>query len=49
MQDRKSLGTPGYGNELSLMQPEESLLNDEEKHRFQATAVVSDVPCTWSR
>ena len=36
MQDCRPLGTPGYGKELSLMQPEESLLGDEAKQRFQA-------------
>ena len=28
--------TPGVGNELSLDQPEETLLNKEDKQRFQA-------------
>ena len=36
MQDCRTLGTPGYGKELSLVQPEESLLDDEAKRRFQA-------------
>ena len=36
MQDCRPLGTPGYGKELSLVQPEESLLDDEAKRRFQA-------------
>ena len=36
MQDCRPLGTPGYGKELSLVQPEESLLDDEAKRRFQS-------------
>lgn len=36
MQDCRPLGTPGYGKELSLMQPEKSLLDEEAKRRFQA-------------
>lgn len=36
MQGCRLLGTPGYGKELSLVQPEESLLDEEAKRRSQA-------------
>ena len=36
MQDCRPLEAPGCGKELSLVQPEESLLDDEAKRRFQA-------------
>ena len=35
--------TPGVGKQLSLDQPEESLLNKEDKRRFQA--ITSSVMC----
>ena len=36
MQDCRPIGTPGYGKELFLVQPEERLLGDEAKRRLQA-------------
>lgn len=36
MQDCRPLGTLGYSEELSLIQPEESPLEEESKRQFQA-------------
>ena len=36
MQDFRPLGTPGYGKELSVLKPEEGLLDDEAKRRSKA-------------
>ena len=36
MQDFRPLGTPGYGKELSVLKPEEGLLEDEAKRRSKA-------------
>lgn len=38
IQDCRPLGTPMYGNELSLLQPEDKRLDDHEKRRFQSVA-----------
>ena len=35
MQDCRPLAMPGYSKELSLIQPEDNLLNEEAKRRFQ--------------
>lgn len=34
MQDCRPLGTPGFGRELALMQPEKRLLDEEENRGF---------------
>ena len=36
MADCKPVSTPGFGQELSTNQPEQTLLNEEETQRFQA-------------
>lgn len=38
MQDCRALGTPGYGREFPLIQPEECLLDEEARRQFQGIA-----------
>lgn len=49
MKDRRPLETPGYGTELSLMQPEESLLDEEAKRRDKAIAGSAMYPSQVAR